>query len=81
MRDETVFEEPHLFKPERYLECADDETAKRRDPKNYTFGFGRRVRHLYLSVRISRQHVIRSVLEGTWCNHQLGFWWRRSLRR
>jgi len=52
MRDETVFEEPHLFKPERYLECADDETAKRRDPKNYTFGFGRRIcpgRHLVQS--------------------------------
>lgn len=49
LRDETVFKDPHLFKPERYLEPADDEMAKRRDPKNYTFGFGRRVcpgRHL-----------------------------------
>lgn len=28
--------------PERYLEPADEETEKRRDPKNYVFGFGRR---------------------------------------
>lgn len=48
LRDETVFRDPHLFKPERYLEPVDNEMAKRRDPKNYTFGFGRRVRLVYL---------------------------------
>lgn len=54
MRDETMFEDPHLFKPERYLEPVDDDMAKRRDPKNYIFGFGRRVRPHYLFVQISR---------------------------
>jgi len=49
LRDEAVFRDSHLFRPERYLEPVDNEMAKRRDPKNYTFGFGRRVcpgRHL-----------------------------------
>ena len=50
LRDETQFEDPHAFNPERYLVLVDEETAKRRDPKNYSFGFGRRVRPLYLSV-------------------------------
>ena len=53
LRDETVFKDSHLFKPERYLEQVDDEMAKRRDPKNYSFGFGRRVRPHYLFVRTS----------------------------
>lgn len=51
-RDETVFKDPHLFNPERYLEPVDDEMAKRRDPKTFTFGFGRRIcpgRHLVQS--------------------------------
>ncbi|KAF9652712.1 cytochrome P450 [Thelephora ganbajun] len=43
LRDETMFKDAHLFKPERYLEPVDEETAKRRDPKNYSFGFGRRI--------------------------------------
>lgn len=55
LRDETVFKDPHLFIPERYLEPVDGEMAKRRDPKNYSFGFGRRVRlHYLFFVRISR---------------------------
>lgn len=54
LRDETAFKEPHLFKPERYLEPVDGLMEKRRDPKNYIFGFGRRVCHRHLFVRISR---------------------------
>jgi hypothetical protein len=54
LRDETRFKDPHTFNPERYLEPVDEETAKRRDPRNYTFGFGRRARPAYLSAWISR---------------------------
>ena len=43
LRDETVYPRPDEFVPERYLErAADEATAKRRDPRNYVFGFGRR---------------------------------------
>jgi cytochrome P450 len=52
LRDESLFFEPHKFIPERYLEPVDEATAKRRDPKNFVFGFGRRVcpgRHLVCS--------------------------------
>ncbi|KAI8970552.1 cytochrome P450 [Trametes punicea] len=42
-RDPEVFSNPEDFVPERYLEkSADAATARRRDPRNYVFGFGRR---------------------------------------
>jgi len=43
LRDETLFPDPHTFNPDRYLEPAVDEaTERRRDPRTYVFGFGRR---------------------------------------
>lgn len=48
MRGEDMFKDPNTFDPERYLVPVDEETAKRLDPKNYCFGFGRRVRLVYL---------------------------------
>jgi len=53
LRDETLFKDPHTFSPERYLEPVDEETARRRDPKVYSFGFGRRVRPAYLRLNLS----------------------------
>ena len=47
-RGEGLFNDPNTFNPERYLVPVDEETAKRLDPKNYCFGFGRRVRLAYL---------------------------------
>jgi len=41
-RDEKIFPNASEFHPERYLEDVDAATAKRRDPRNYVFGFGRR---------------------------------------
>ncbi|EGN94314.1 hypothetical protein SERLA73DRAFT_188122 [Serpula lacrymans var. lacrymans S7.3] len=42
-RDEKLFPDAHAFKPERYMEPAvDDATERRRDPRTYVFGFGRR---------------------------------------
>jgi cytochrome P450 len=38
-RDPEMFPEPEEFKPERYWNCTD----RRMDPRNYVFGFGRRV--------------------------------------
>ncbi|CCM02682.1 uncharacterized protein FIBRA_04788 [Fibroporia radiculosa] len=43
VRDPALFPDPHAFTPERYLApAADEATARRRDPRNYVFGFGRR---------------------------------------
>ena len=42
LRDERLFENPSDFYPERYMEKVDPATEKKRDPRNYVFGFGRR---------------------------------------
>ncbi|KAF7324964.1 Cytochrome P450 [Mycena kentingensis (nom. inval.)] len=42
MHDEALFPDAEAFKPERYLEKVDPALAKRRDPRSYVFGFGRR---------------------------------------
>ncbi|KAH9853930.1 cytochrome P450 [Lenzites betulinus] len=42
-RDPALFPDPHTFSPERYMQKGvDAETASRRDPRNFVFGFGRR---------------------------------------
>ncbi|EED77953.1 predicted protein, partial [Postia placenta Mad-698-R] len=42
VRNPTLFPDPDAFVPERYLAPADEATMRRRDPRNYVFGFGRR---------------------------------------
>lgn len=42
LRDGNLYPDPERFNPERFMEPVDDYTAKRRDPRNYAFGFGRR---------------------------------------
>ncbi|PSR73546.1 hypothetical protein PHLCEN_2v10465 [Hermanssonia centrifuga] len=42
LRNETIYPDPASFNPDRYLAEVDEVTAKRRDPRNYVFGFGRR---------------------------------------
>jgi hypothetical protein len=42
MRDEKLYSDPYAFKPERFLEKVDPEMERKRDPRNYVFGFGRR---------------------------------------
>ncbi|THH18237.1 hypothetical protein EW146_g2711 [Bondarzewia mesenterica] len=41
-RDKDMYAEPHLFRPERFMD-QDSDAAERTDPKNAIFGFGRRV--------------------------------------
>ncbi|KAF7368779.1 Cytochrome P450 [Mycena venus] len=41
-RDEKLFPNASAFLPERYLEKVDPALAKKRDPRSYVFGFGRR---------------------------------------
>lgn len=42
LRNEAIWAQPDVFRPERFLEPVDEATAKRRDPRPYVFGFGRR---------------------------------------
>ncbi|KAI0946484.1 hypothetical protein AcW1_009934 [Taiwanofungus camphoratus] len=53
-RNEELFPNADAFYPERYLEQVDELTAKKRDPRNYVFGFGRR--------RCPGMHLIESSL-------------------
>lgn len=41
-RDEKIYPNADEFRPERFMEPVDAETARRRNPSNYVFGFGRR---------------------------------------
>ncbi|PPQ90149.1 hypothetical protein CVT25_012460 [Psilocybe cyanescens] len=42
MRNETMYPDPDSFIPERFMEKLSPELEKKRNPKNFAFGFGRR---------------------------------------
>ena len=42
-RDEQLYHNPEAFDPERFMTPVDEQTARRRDPRNFVFGFGRRL--------------------------------------
>ncbi|PCH39690.1 cytochrome P450 [Wolfiporia cocos MD-104 SS10] len=41
-RDPTIYTDPKTFRPERFMEM-DPEEAELKDPRQFVFGFGRRV--------------------------------------
>ena len=41
-RNEELYPDPDTFNPERFMEKVDDETRRKRNPRNFVFGFGRR---------------------------------------
>ncbi|KAF8154735.1 cytochrome P450 [Crassisporium funariophilum] len=42
LRNETMYPDASAFKPERFMEPVSPEMERKRNPKNYVFGFGRR---------------------------------------
>ncbi|KIM86577.1 hypothetical protein PILCRDRAFT_308713 [Piloderma croceum F 1598] len=42
LRNEALYPNPDVFYPDRFMEKVDQQTERRRDPRNYVFGFGRR---------------------------------------
>ena len=42
LNDPNVYENPHIFDPERWLKPGLDKTDKNIDPLEIAFGFGRR---------------------------------------
>lgn len=51
MRDEKIYTNPDRFNPDRFMEEVSDFEDKRRDPRTYVFGFGRRC--VYVSIHIT----------------------------
>lgn len=43
LRDERLYPRASEFNPDRFLEVVEPEVARRRDPRQYIFGFGRRI--------------------------------------
>ena len=42
MHDEEIYPDSYTFNPDRFLTKVDADTERKRNPRNYVFGFGRR---------------------------------------
>ncbi|KAF8629505.1 hypothetical protein AX17_005631 [Amanita inopinata Kibby_2008] len=62
MHNESIYPDPYTFKPERFLEEVDEATQRRRNPRNYVFGFGRRLCPGNNLVESSNWLLIASIL-------------------
>ena len=82
LRNETLYPNPDVFYPDRFTEKVDEQTERRRDPRNYVFGFGRR----YLSnlnahscqwnIQCSLDIVLGRILSS----HRCGCSWLQCLQ-
>ena len=50
LRDENLYPDAENFKPERFLEKTSPEIERKRDPRNFVFGFGRRYVPFFLAT-------------------------------
>lgn len=46
-RDQTIYPDPEMFRPERFEEM-DTNTSNVNDPRKFVFGFGRRYKASYI---------------------------------
>ncbi len=76
LRNETIYPDPASFNPDRYLAEVDEVTAKRRDPRNYVFGFGRRfvLGHNASALSIFNLYLVTdAALVRIWSNRPYGW--------
>lgn len=61
MRDETLYAKPNTFNPDRFMKTVSDAEDKKRDPRTYVFGFGRRLVTMVYLVLLTHLEPFKSM--------------------